>query len=78
MNKVKVYQFECWDNDNGNMRLSRRWATREAIERTRIGVILEATETEVSESRLDGNGMLKLDESPKVRSGGFQSSMELP
>jgi hypothetical protein len=46
---VTVYQFGIYDVANDEMRKSRRWATREKIQRLR-GEILEATAAEVDAS----------------------------
>jgi hypothetical protein len=55
MTMVTVYQFILYDDDE--FRLSNRWATHEAIENTKIGVIQEHTGTLIDEDHLDANGM---------------------
>jgi hypothetical protein len=57
MSQVRVYQFSVYDGWNDELRLSSRWATREAIERIRVGIIQEHTGTLIDQARLDENGM---------------------
>jgi len=66
----KVYRFTVYDVTNDESRVSRRWATREAIEWAR-GHALEETETEVESSVLDSNGMTERGFDPHA-SKGFQ------
>jgi hypothetical protein len=49
--KVKVYRFTVYDITADEQHRSRRWGTREAIDRAR-GEVLEDTATEVDESVL--------------------------
>jgi hypothetical protein len=65
---AKVYRFRMYVIKDDEMLTSRRWATREAIERVR-GEILESTETEVDSSVLDSNGMTERDFDPHRRTG---------
>ena len=69
---VKVYRFQIYDGESDEKRTSRRWATREAIEGIRVGLILEETEVEIDEAHLDGNGMTERDFDPDHRPG-FQT-----
>ncbi len=39
-----------WDSANDELRKSRRWGTREAIEQTAHGIVLEETAREVDEA----------------------------
>lgn len=56
MNKVKVYQFEVYDVHNDGMKKSRRWGTRETIEKIVAGSkLLLETETEVDESAVSSD-----------------------
>jgi hypothetical protein len=57
VSRVTVYQFTIYDGWNDEFRLSSRWATHEAIESTRIGVIQEHTGTLIDQAHLDENGM---------------------
>jgi hypothetical protein len=71
--KVTIYQFTVYDISQDEMRRSRRWGTREAIERIRSGSVLEETATEVEGSCLDDNGMTQRDFNPS-RSSDLQRS----
>jgi hypothetical protein len=57
VSQVTVYQFTIYDGWNDEFRLSSRWATHEAIESTRIGIIHEHTGTLIDQAYLDKNGM---------------------
>jgi hypothetical protein len=57
MFQVRVYQFSIYDGWNDELRLSSRWATREAIETIRVGIIQEQAGTLVDQAHLDKNGM---------------------
>jgi len=75
MSQVKVYQFSVYDGWNDELRLSSRWATREAIERIRAGIIQEHTGTLINQARLDENGMTERGfEPPKSDVGEGQMS----
>jgi hypothetical protein len=63
-----VYRFTIYDIANDESRLSRRWATRQAIEWAH-GHALEETETEVDASVLDSNGMTARDFDPHALKG---------
>ncbi|HUD54898.1 MAG TPA: hypothetical protein VMR02_06715 [Terracidiphilus sp.] len=78
MSKVTVYHFEKYDLLNDHMRKSRRWGTREAIEKIH-GHVPEDTATEVDESvviadDISVSGLTSRDFDPHPR-GGFQNSV---
>jgi hypothetical protein len=66
--KVTVYRFRMYDISNDENRLSRRWATREAIERIG-GEVLKNTATEVDCSVLgkEIEGMTERNFDPRPR-----------
>jgi hypothetical protein len=45
--KVTIYQFEIYDAQNDEMKKSSRWGTREGIEKTAHGKVLEDSAIEV-------------------------------
>jgi hypothetical protein len=53
--KVAVYQFEIYDVQHDEMKRSRRWGTREAIERIAHGIVLEDSATEVDQFEVDSD-----------------------
>jgi len=73
LSTVTVYQFRLYDISNDENRQSRRWATREAIERIG-GEVLEDTATEVDPSAVGGeiDGMTERNFDPH-RQTGFQT-----
>jgi hypothetical protein len=72
VSKATIYQFTIYDIVNDETRTSRRWATRDAIQRA-CGQVLENTAMLVDVSILDGNGMTERDVSPKpAENTGFQ------
>lgn len=72
---VTIYRFMLYDITTDSMRPSRRWATREAIERLR-GHILEETGTEIDSSMLSSEieGMSAINFNPSPRRD-FQTVM---
>lgn len=52
MATVKLYQFQMYDITSDHMQESKRWGTKEGIERIRGAYLLEDTELEVSESEV--------------------------
>ncbi len=75
MDKVTVYRFRLYDINNDENRQSRRWATREAIERIG-GEVSENTATEVDSSVLgkEIDGMTERNFDPHPRTG-FQTQV---
>ena len=73
MGNVTVYRFSLYDIASDEQRTSRRWATREAIERIG-GKVLESTATEVDVAALDENRMTERDFNPHPRTG-FQTQV---
>ena len=72
MSKAEIFQFTKYDIINDEMRISRRWATREAIKQA-CGNVIESTAMLVDVSILDGNGMTQKDVEPQpALSSGFQ------
>ena len=59
MSKVKVYQFKRYDINTDQYVVSRRMATREAIERLGA-VVISGTAAEVDGAHLDGDGMTEI------------------
>ena len=76
MANVTIYRFEAWDSANDEMRKSRRWGTREAIEQVARGRVLEETAREVDEAavRSDIWGFTERDFNPD-RTTGFSSQV---
>ena len=73
MATVKIYQFRTWDSHAGEIKVSRRWATREFIQEwIGGGGIIEDSEAEVDESAVDTDGLTAHDFNPRPRVG-FQS-----
>jgi hypothetical protein len=72
MSKVTVYQFTKYDISVDGNRKSRRWATREAIERVG-GDVLEDTATEVEAFAVasDIEGMTVINFDPHRRTTEF-------
>jgi hypothetical protein len=72
LSKVTIYRFRLYDITTDGNRESRRWATREAIERIG-GEVLEDTATEVEASAvatdIDGMTVRGFDPHPRT---GFQ------
>jgi hypothetical protein len=70
MGKITVYRFKKYDISNDENRQSRRWATREAIERIG-GEVLEDTATEVDPSAVgtEIDGMTERNFDPHPRTG---------
>lgn len=52
MATVTVYRFRFYDQHSGEMKASRRMATREGVTRLR-GEIIESTGVEIDRARLD-------------------------
>jgi hypothetical protein len=75
VSKVTVYRFRVYDITTDENRASRRWATRDAIERVRGGV-LEDTATAVDSSVVGGeiDGMTERNFDPH-RNIGFQTQV---
>lgn len=73
----KVYRFKKYDIGTDETITSKRWATREAIERLlgKEAQILEHTEVEVDASALDDNGMTARNFDPHATTG-FQTRMK--
>ncbi len=61
MRTVLVYRWKTWNQQAGDYDISRRMATREAIERIKKLVILEGTATEVDSLLLNEEGMTEFD-----------------
>lgn len=77
MSKVTIYQVKVYDPQNDEMRKSRRWGTREAIEKIAHGKVLDDTATEVDESAIasDIPGLTERDFNPH-KCQGFQMSVK--
>jgi hypothetical protein len=65
---VKVYRFRLYNISADENEKSRRWGTREAIERIG-GEVMEDTETEVDESDLVYDGMTDRNFNPHKLTG---------
>ncbi len=76
MSKVTIYQFEIYDVQNDGMIKSRRWGSREAIEKIAHGKVLENTAIDVDESAIasDIHGLTERDFNPHKHQG-FQTSV---
>jgi hypothetical protein len=70
---VKVYRFQLYNISTDQNETSRRWGTREAIERIG-GEVMKDTETEVNESDLIYDGMTDRDFNPHKLTG-FQTQV---
>ena len=70
MSKVHIYRFTLYDITSDNARQSRRWGTRDAIERIG-GEILVDTAIEVDASAVDSEiaGLTARDYSPSAHAG---------
>jgi hypothetical protein len=76
MSKVTVYRFRDYDIATDEMKISRRWGTREAIQS--IGAeVLEETCTEVNESVLKSDiaGFTDRGFDPHASAPGFQTQV---
>jgi hypothetical protein len=75
MSKVTIYRFSKYDIQNDGMQISRRWGTREAIERI-CGEVMEETATEVDASAvatgIEGLTVRGFDPHPRT---GFQTQV---
>lgn len=72
MNRTRVYRFRLYDISSDEVRISRRWATREAIAGIGGEVIESATaEIEISEIGAEISGMTRRDYSLS-EGDGFQ------
>jgi hypothetical protein len=76
MQKATIYRFEIYDIANDEWHRSRRWGTREAIERIR-GAVIESTATEVDASAIasDIAGLTMRDFNPAPANKGFQAEV---
>lgn len=76
MQKVTIYRFEVYDIARDECQRSRRWGTREAIERIR-GTVIESTETQVDASAVESDiaGLTVRDFSPAPANTGFQTQV---
>jgi hypothetical protein len=77
VSKVTVYRFRRYEIAEDGYRVSRRWATREAIERVRCE-ILKDTAVEVDAAVLGGEieGMTEINFNPRPRIG-FPTQVEI-
>jgi hypothetical protein len=77
MPKITIYQFEVYDPQNDQMKKSRRWGTREAVEKITHGKVLDNTAIEVDESAVasDIPGLTEKDFIPNKRQG-LQTSVK--
>jgi len=60
MSKIKIYRFKNYDIYRGQYVVSPRMATGRSNKAVRATMISE-TETEIDESRVDGDGMTEID-----------------
>ena len=63
MNKIKVYQWQKWDQSTGREQTAPRMATRAFIRMAR-GEPVEKTEMEIDASLLDANGQADISVQP--------------
>lgn len=78
MARVIVYRFRVYDVLSDQMHLSRRMATREAINNVARGEVLETTAIEVEDSAIGTEiaGMTLIDfEPPSLGPVGFQTQV---
>lgn len=68
--KIKVYQFECYNIQSDGYQRSHRWGTLDGIKAV-CGVVLKETETEVDAALIGGEGLTARDFNPHAfsRSG---------
>jgi hypothetical protein len=66
---MKIYRFRTWDSHADQIKESRRWGTRDAIQNLIGGEIIERSETEVDESAIDSDGLTAMDFNPRPRVG---------
>ncbi|MDD2465227.1 MAG: hypothetical protein PHI97_14615 [Desulfobulbus sp.] len=77
MSKITIYRFQVYSVINDNFQKSRRWGTRDAIERIAWGEILEDTATEVDESAIASDiTCLTIIDFNHHRRTGFQTKVE--
>ena len=76
MRKITIYQFEVYNQQNDQMKKSRRWGTSESVEKIAHGKVLRNTAIEVDESAAasDIPGLTEKDFIPHKRQG-FQTSV---
>lgn len=74
MANVTIYRFEVWNSATDEIRQSRRWGTREAIEQLAHGRVIEETAHEVDEAVVKSDiwGFTVRDFDPDT-STGFQA-----
>ena len=77
MATVTIYRFDVYEISSDSVRRSRRWGTRDAIERIACGRVVEETALEVDESVIESDipGFTVIDFNPKPRVG-FQTRID--
>lgn len=77
MSKITIYRFRVYDAQNDEMITSRRWGTREAIERFAHGEVFENTAVEVEANVVNSDipGLTARNFDPHRRTSGFQTQV---
>jgi len=65
----QVFQFKMYDVASDEFRQSRRWATREFIEK--VGGLMTGRAAKVDEELVDEEGLTARDFEPEPKSSGF-------
>lgn len=73
--RVEVFKFTMYDIGTDELVQSRRWATREFIQR--FGGVPTGSRVMVPADKVDVVGMSELDFDPGAGPGGFQTSVPL-
>jgi hypothetical protein len=60
MTKIKVRQFERWDQVSGEMRISHQMATLRTIKHIGCEPLVGGVEAEIDPAFLDGNGLIPI------------------
>ncbi|WP_416046710.1 hypothetical protein [Cupriavidus basilensis] len=71
MAQVTIFRFNVYNPENDSIQTSRRWGTREAVEKTAKGVVIEGTARDVDESLVQSDipGMTERDFNPDASTG---------
>ncbi len=69
--QVQIFQFKMFDIGTDEFKESRRWATREFIER--VGGLMTGRAVKVDEDLVSAEGLAERDFNPEPRGAGFPS-----
>lgn len=71
--QVQIFQFKMFDIGTDEFKQSRRWATREFIEK--VGGLMTGRTARVDEDVVNPEGLTERDFNPEPRSPGFPSQV---